>query len=329
MKQALYYTPFQDGKVQCLICPHLCHISKGKVGICRQRKNVDGVLYLLNYGQVTSVNLDPIEKKPLYHFHPGSQIMSFGTNGCNLRCQFCQNWSISQVDAATEEFTPADALAITQKYKSPAIAYTYNEPFMWYEFVLETAKLAHGNGINNVMVTNGFINPEPFKEFLPYIDAMNIDIKSIRPEFYCKLCKAKLEPVLATCKSANETAHIEITNLVIPGENDTEAHFEELAKWIADNLGQDTPLHLSAYYPTYKLDNPPTPLETLVKAYGIARKYLRFVYMGNVRLEQGSDTICHNCQTKLISRQGYHTKILALTTDGKCSNCGAENNIIL
>jgi pyruvate formate lyase activating enzyme len=329
MKQALYYTPLQDGKVQCHLCPHNCVIAEGKAGICRQRKNASGVLYALNYGQVTSANLDPIEKKPLYHFYPGSQIMSFGTNGCNLACQFCQNWSISQVDAITKEFMPADALAITQKSKSPAIAYTYNEPFIWFEFVLEAAKLAHAKGIKNVLVTNGFVNPEPLKELLPYIDAMNIDIKSIRPEFYRKLCKAKLEPVLATCQAANETAHIEITNLVIPGENDTESHFEELAKWIAENLGQDTPLHFSAYYPTYKLDNPPTPLETLLKAYGIARKHLWFVYMGNVQMEQGSNTVCHNCQAKLISRQGYHTKILALTADGKCSNCGAENNIRL
>ncbi|MFA5793566.1 MAG: AmmeMemoRadiSam system radical SAM enzyme [Candidatus Brocadiia bacterium] len=328
MKEALYYT-VQGDKIQCRLCPHNCVIGPERAGICRQRRNINGILYSVNYERVASTNLDPIEKKPLYHFYPATQIMSFGTVGCNLGCQFCQNWSISHEDAETEELKSEEAVDTTQKYKSPAIAYTYNEPFIWYEFVLETAMLAHTKGIKNVLVTNGYVNPEPLAEILPYIDAMNIDLKSIRPDFYRKLCQAKLEPVLATLKTANKSVHLEITNLVIPGENDALDQFEELSRWIAENLGQDTPLHFSAYYPAYHLNNPPTPAATLIKAYEIARKHLWFVYMGNVVLEHGNDTICHNCQARLINRRGYLTKILALTPEGKCSTCGAENNIIM
>ncbi|MFH1228394.1 MAG: AmmeMemoRadiSam system radical SAM enzyme [Planctomycetota bacterium] len=351
MKEALYYS-VQGDKIQCQLCPHNCLIGPERSGICRQRRNINGLLYALNYGRAASTNLDPIEKKPLYHFHPATQIMSFGTVGCNLGCQFCQNWSISHEDAETEALKPEDAVDIAQKYKSPAIAYTYNEPFIWYEFVLETAMLARAEGIKNVLVTNGYVNPEPLAEILPYIDAMNIDLKSIRPEFYRKLCQAKLEPVLETLravtrssskasygevipegadrdKAAHKRVHIEVTNLVIPGENDALEQFEELSRWVAENLGQDTPLHFSAYHPAYHMDNPATPASTLVKAYEIARKHLWFVYTGNVVLEKGNDTICHNCQTRLINRRGYLTKILALTPQGRCSNCGAENNIVL
>jgi pyruvate formate lyase activating enzyme len=335
MFEASYYEVIkpEDGgvanKVRCRICPHNCLIVPDKTGICRQRKNVNGKLYLLNYGKVTSVNLDPIEKKPLYHFYPASRIISFGTNGCNLSCLFCQNWSISQEDAGTEDMSPEEAVKIAQRQKSDGIAYTYNEPLMWYEFVRDCAKLAREAGLKNVLVTNGFINPEPFAELLPYIDALNIDIKSIRPEFYKKLCKASLEQVLETAKMARKRAHVEITNLVIPQENDTEEDFRKISEWIAENLGKNTPLHFSAYYPTYKLNNPPTPPSTLMKAYEIGREYLDYVYLGNVNVEKGRDTFCHKCQARLIQRIGYDVKILKLTRDGKCGNCGADNNIII
>ncbi|MBI4833892.1 MAG: AmmeMemoRadiSam system radical SAM enzyme [Planctomycetes bacterium] len=344
MFEASYYEVIKPddsvaaNKVRCHICPHNCLIAPDKTGICRQRKNISGRLYLINYGKVTSVNLDPIEKKPLYHFHPASQIISFGTNGCNLSCMFCQNWSISQEDAGTEDISPRDAIKIAQQHKSNGIAYTYNEPLMWYEFVRDCAKLAREANLKNVLVTNGFINPEPFAELLPYIDALNIDIKSIHPEFYKKLCKARLEPVLETAKTAKKKAHVEITNLIIPEENDTEDDFRKISEWVAENLGKDTPLHFSAYYPTYKLNNPPTPPSTLQKAYEIGRKYLDYVYLGNVSVEKGRDTFCVKCRTKLIQRIGYNVKILRLAKDssnvspkggGRCGNCGAENNIIL
>ena len=326
MFEASFYEVVGD-KLRCYICPHNCIIAADKTGICRQRKNIGGKLYLLNYGKVTSLNLDPIEKKPLYHFYPGSKIISFGTNGCNLACMFCQNWTISQNDALTEDVSAQDVIKLARKHNSKLIAYTYNEPLMWYEFVRDCSTLARQNGFLNVLVSNGFINPEPFKELLPYIDALNIDIKSINPGFYHKLCKARLEPVLETCRTAKKAALLEITNLVIPGENDSEDDFRNISKWIADNLGRDTPLHFSAYFPTYKMNNPPTPVDTLLKAYEIARSYLNYVYLGNVHTELGNDTFCVKCREKLIQRSGYDIKILKLAQDGKCANCGTDNNI--
>ena len=330
MHQALYFKGLDGEKVHCYLCPHNCIILNGKTGICRQRKNLDGILYSLNYEKVVSVNLDPMEKKPLYHFHPGERILSVGTNGCNLGCQFCQNWSISQMDSSFEEITPDGIIALAVQYNTKFIAYTYNEPFVWYEYVLDSAKAAKNQGFINVLVTNGYVNPEPLKELLPYISAMNIDIKSINNNFYRRLCKAKLEPVLETAKIARGKTHIEITNLVITDENDKTDEFEEMARWIADNLGRDTPLHFSAYFPSYKLDNPPTHTETLLKAYQIARKYLYFVYLGNVTgVKEGRDTVCYKCGAKLIERMGYQIKIDSLMTGGKCKHCGSENNIKL
>jgi pyruvate formate lyase activating enzyme len=329
MHQALYYTSEGNKKIQCHLCPHNCIIQDGKTGICRQRKNIEGVLYSLNYAQVASINLDPMEKKPLYHFYPGEQILSIGTNGCNLSCQFCQNWSISQSDSPTEIIKPEEVIKLAHQYNSGFIAYTYNEPLIWYEYVLETARLSQKSGIKNVLVTNAHINKEPLGELLPYISAMNIDVKSIRSDFYRRLCKAGLEPVLEAAKCTKKTCHIEITNLVITGENDTETEIEELALWIATHLGKDTPLHLSAYFPAYKLNNPPTPIETLLKAYEIARKHLYFVYIGNVAgIKEGRDTMCYQCGNKLIERNGYNVKILSLTKDGLCGKCGNKNTAI-
>lgn len=328
MKVALYYESLKEKKVHCHLCPHNCVVQVNKTGICRQRKNIDGVLYSMNYGQVTSVSLDPMEKKPLYHFFPGTQILSVGTNGCNLSCQFCQNWSISQQDSVTEKITPEQAVKMAKYHKTGFIAYTYNEPLIWYEFVLDTARLAKEQGIMNVLVTNGYINPEPLAELLPYISAMNIDIKSISNDFYTKLCKAKLEPVLETARLSREKAYIEITCLLIPGENDTPEQIEGIAKWVAENLGKDTPIHFSAYYPSYKFDAPSTPPETLFKAYEIARKHLYFVYLGNIMgNKEGKDTFCFKCGNKLIERMGYHTRIIALTSEDLCNKCGSDNNI--
>jgi pyruvate formate lyase activating enzyme len=330
MHETLYYTPAKDSKVRCQLCPHNCLIASDRVGICRQRKNVEGKLYTLNYGQITSIHMDPMEKKPIYHFHPGEQVLSLGTNGCNLACMFCQNWSISQEDAQLQAITPEEVIKIAQKQHSKYIAYTYNEPFIWYEFVLETARLAREQGLGNIMVTNGFVNPEPLAELLPYINALNIDIKSIKPDFYHKICRGKLEPVLATAQKAKAAgALVEITNLVIPGENDDPKQFTQLAQWIANNLGKDTPLHFSSYFPTYKMTNPPTPVDTLLKAYELAKAHLYFVYLGNVVTEVGNDTVCLKCGTRLIERLGYQTKILKLASDGRCGQCGTDNNIIL
>ena len=330
MHQARYFDKLDGQKVQCQLCPHNCIIHNDKVGICRQRKNVSGILYSLNYGKIVSLSLDPMEKKPLYHFHPGKRIMSAGTNGCNLGCQFCQNWTISQENSPTEDITPGRLMALATQYNTKFIAYTYNEPFVWYEYVLESAKAAKKHGFKNVLVTNGYVNLDPFKELLPYISAMNIDIKSVNDDFYQRLCKARLESVFEIAKIARGKTHIEITNLVITGENDKVHEFEEMARWVADNLGRDTPLHFSAYFPSHKLDNPATRVETLITAYRIAKRHLDFVYLGNVATaKEGMDTDCCKCGAKLIVREGYQIKIGNLTPNGKCNHCGSENNIKL
>ncbi|MDD4878920.1 MAG: AmmeMemoRadiSam system radical SAM enzyme [Candidatus Omnitrophica bacterium] len=282
MKEALYWEK-ADGAVRCLLCPHDCKIVNGITGVCGVRQNIDGKLYSLVYGEATSVSLDPVEKKPLYHFHPGEYILSLGTKGCNFKCPFCQNWAISQdLGASAQKITSQWVVDKAKECKSFGIAYTYNEPFIWYEFVLETAKLAKGEGLENVLVTNGFVNPKPLEEMLPFIGAMNIDLKSIDDEFYRKYCKGSLEPVLQTIKTSVKACHVELTNLVIPGLNDSEDNFIRLVDWIYTNAGADVPLHFSRYFPCYKMDQPVTSKETLEKAYKIAKKKLRNVYLGNI-----------------------------------------------
>ena len=258
-------------------------IGDKKTGFCGVRANKGGILYTANYGRVSSVALDPIEKKPLYHFYPGSFILSAGSVGCNLSCLFCQNWSISkEVQSPTEPMEPQSLVSRAQKLDSFGIAYTYNEPFIWYEFVLETAKLAKSAGLKNVLVTNGYVSPEPLGEMLPYIDAMNIDLKSIRDGFYKKVCSGSVGPVLETIKASAKNCHVELTNLIIPTLNDTEEELSELVGWIYDNVGESVPLHFSRYFPCYKMTEPATPLSTLKRAEEIARKKLKHVYLGNI-----------------------------------------------
>lgn len=327
MREASYYEKREEGKVQCFLCPHNCLIAAGKSGRCGTRTNRDGTLFTEVYARATSIALDPIEKKPLYHFYPGTLIFSMGTWGCNFSCPFCQNWSISQRKAATQEVPPTAAVSYAQSRDSVGIAYTYNEPLIWFEYVLDTAKLARSEGLKNVLVTNGYINPEPLLELLPYIDALNIDLKSMDDEFYAKLCGAKLEPVLQTIKTAHQEALVELTNLIIPGWNDRDENFVRLRDWICKELDPDVPLHLSAYYPRYKLQAPPTPLGTLERAYEICSEKLNFVYLGNVLTEKGSSTLCKGCGATLIRRTGYHTTVAGLA-DSSCAKCGATNNIV-
>ncbi len=326
--KAMYFEPLEGGRVRCVLCPHRCVIAPGRSGICRQRWNEGGTLTSRIYGRVTSIAMDPIEKKPLYHFHPGEEILSIGTNGCNFSCKHCQNWSISQRDAPTQSLPPAEAVRVARDNGSFGISYTYNEPFIWYEYVLDTSKLAREHGLKNVLVTNGFVNPEPLAELLPFLDALNIDIKSIREEFYREICGGRLAPVLETCIAARKAAHVEITNLIIPTHNDSEADLTALADWVRDHLGADTPTHLSAYFPRYRLDAPPTPPETLERAYGIFAERLDYVYLGNMMLDKGSDTFCSSCGAILIRRHGYATRIVGL--DGvKCAKCGAATNVVI
>ncbi len=284
MKEAKFWSKLDDDKIKCELCPNFCAISPGKRGSCGVRINKDGILYSEIYGEITSLALDPIEKKPLYHYHPGECILSIGTKGCNFHCGFCQNWTISQESLSTtaEKVTSEYLVKKAKETKSFGIAYTYNEPVIWYGFVYDTAKLAKENGLENVLVTNGYINQKPLDEILPLIDAMNIDLKSMNEAFYRNICKGKLKPVLETALRAKSRCHIEITNLIIPTLNDKEEDLKKLVDWIADNLGVETPLHFSRYFPCYKFDIPPTPLSILKTAERIAKSRLKHVYLGNV-----------------------------------------------
>ncbi|MDD5253544.1 MAG: AmmeMemoRadiSam system radical SAM enzyme [Candidatus Nanoarchaeia archaeon] len=285
MKQALFYTKKENNKVQCNLCPNNCLIPENKIGSCRVRKNIKGILYSLVYAKPASINVDPIEKKPLYHFLPGTKVLSFGTFGCNFHCLNCQNYNISQnLVEDIPEVKPEEIIKLAKKYKTPSIAYTYTEPTIFYEYMLDTAKLAKKNKIKNVVVSNGYINQEPLKEIIKYIDAFNIDLKSINEDFYKKICFGKLKPVLETLKTIKKyKKHLEITFLVIPTKNDNLKEVEKMCKWIKTNLGKGTPLHISRFFPCYKLNNlEPTPLETLRNIKQIAKKYLVNVHIGNV-----------------------------------------------
>ncbi len=283
MIEALYYETLAGSVVHCRLCPAECIIKEGKAGVCGVRVNQKGALYSKVYGKITSRSLDPIEKKPLYHYHPNEFIFSIGTKGCNFYCDFCQNWRISQdPDVPTEDISPDEVIAGTKESGSFGIAYTYNEPFIWYEFVIETAKLARRSGLENVLVTNGYVNIKPLEELLPYINAMNIDLKAFDDSFYKKLCGGRLESVLETIKRSARSCHVELTTLVIPGLNDSVEDMKREAEWICDNTGPETPLHLSRYFPCYKSELPPTPVKILEKLRETAMKKLKYVYLGNV-----------------------------------------------
>ncbi|MFA6142848.1 MAG: AmmeMemoRadiSam system radical SAM enzyme [Candidatus Omnitrophota bacterium] len=283
MKEALYYESLGNKRVHCHLCPNECVISEGGRGTCGVRVNKAGILYTEVYNKTTGIALDPIEKKPLYHYHPGESILSLGAKGCNFHCDFCQNWHISQeTDVPTQEITSEQVIEKAKSLSSFGIAYTYNEPFIWYEFVLDTAKLAKKNKLDNVLITNGYVNMEPLEGMLPYIDAMNIDLKSFSEDFYRKICKGRLKPVLDVIKRSVKSCHVELTTLLIPTLNDSEGEIRNLVGWIYDNLGADTPLHFSRYFPCYEMTIPPTPVETLKVAEGIAKKKLKYVYLGNI-----------------------------------------------
>lgn len=328
MQEASYYEKQEGNRVACVLCPQGCRIKDGGHGLCLGRVNRGGILFAETYARVTSVAMDPIEKKPLYHFHPGSSILSLGTYGCNLACEFCQNCEISQEVAHTRELLPEDAVKEALASGSVGIAYTYNEPFIWFEYVRDTAKAAKEEGLKNVLVTNGLVNPGPLDEILEYVDAMNIDIKSIREDFYKRLCHGALAPVLETCRTAARRTFVEVTNLIIPGENDTEDEWRELSGWVAENMGPETPVHLSAYFPRYKLHREPTSADMLLRAYEIFREKLSYVYLGNVRADRESCTFCKKCGSELVRRQGYGISVIGLKGSA-CAKCGAPNNFIV
>jgi pyruvate formate lyase activating enzyme len=327
MKEALYYEK-EVGSVKCLLCPHYCRIKPGHRGTCHVRANVDGHLVSEVYGKSSSIHFDPIEKKPLYHFLPGRIIFSIGNIGCNLHCKFCQNADISQ--SGTDDFLylrdidPESVILLAgQRNDNMGIAYTYNEPIVWYEYMVDIARLAHASHLRNVMVTNGYINPEPLENLLPLIDAFSVDLKAFTDEFYSRITQASLAPVKESLRMIRKSGkHLEITNLVIPDLNDDPAVFEEMMEWISGELGRETVLHLSRYFPTYKMTIDATPLATLIKLYHIARKHLDYVYIGNASLAEGRDTACRRCRRTVITRMGYQTISRGLDRNGKCVNCG-------
>jgi pyruvate formate lyase activating enzyme len=270
------------------------------------------------------MSIDPIEKKPLYHFMPGAGILSVGTYGCNLSCKFCQNWEISQREADHRQLTPEELarLADSVRGQSVGVAYTYSEPLVWYEFVYDSARLVRERGLVNVLVTNGYINPEPFRELLPYVDAVNIDLKAFSPEFYESVCGGDLEPVLRSIRQAYESGcHVELTTLVVPGLNDSSEEMDSLARWIAE-LSPDVPLHVSRYFPSYRMTAPPTPISTLQVCVDAARARLHYVYVGNATVPGGSDTVCPSCGKTVIRRHGYD-RVEVLLSGATCPTCGA------
>lgn len=324
-KEALYYKKLDDRKVKCYLCPHGCVIKEGNIGICRVRENVDGKLFTSNYGQITSCTYDPIEKKPLYHFYPGSNILSVGTFGCNLKCAFCQNWQIAHDKPHTLEVDSTEIISRAAKHNSIGIAYTYNEPSIWYEFVLDTAIKAKFKGIKNVLVTNGYIEEGPLKELLPYIDAMNIDVKGFSKKYYKNICSGDLQSVLNTVEIASSSVFVEVTTLIVEELNDDLRELEELFKWLA-KLDKGIPLHLTRYYPQYKMTNPPTNIDTLMEAKELANKYLDYIYVGNV-WGFDNNTNCPECGNLIVDRT---LKINAVGLDGtKCAKCGYEINIVV
>ncbi|MFA5303563.1 MAG: AmmeMemoRadiSam system radical SAM enzyme [Candidatus Nanoarchaeia archaeon] len=306
-KECLFYKTLKGDNIKCLACNHYCMIKENNFGICKVRKNIEGKLYLMVYGKAISANIDPIEKKPLYHFLPGTMAYSVGTVGCNFKCSFCQNYEISQ-ESNTEigiNLAPKEIVKNAKSEGCSSIAYTYNEPTVAIEYWLDTMKIAKKNGIKNVLVTNGYMSKEALKKISPFVDAMNIDLKSFSEKFYKETCKAKLEPVLETIKLASKLKiWIEITTLLIPKKNDSKKEIKKIAKFVK-SVDPNIPLHLSRYFPNYLMKELPTSLSTMKDSYIICKKYLKNVYLGNVG--ETTDTICPNCKKTIIKRIGYST----------------------
>jgi len=327
--EAAFYEALADFFVQCYLCPHYCRIANGKLGRCRVRKNIAGKLYSLNYGLVTAVNIDPIEKKPLYHFYPGSSILSLGTFGCNFQCGFCQNFEISQNADTGEELLPAELVKIAERYHSQemiGVAYTYSEPVVWYEYIAASAPLLKQLGFKTVLVTNGFINKEPLEKLLPFIDALNIDLKGMTKDYYRNYCRGSLEPVLeAIILTVAKKVHVEITTLLVPGLNDSPKEIKKLSQFLA-KLSPDIPLHFSRYYPRYKFNLPATPAESLLRAQEIASQYLRYVYVGNL-LGVNNNTYCPYCGATLIQRNSFEVDLTGIDGD-TCRQCKNKVKII-
>jgi len=326
MVVASHFEVRADKKVLCLLCPHSCLLVPDQYGKCKTRVNLDGELITESYGILSAISTDPIEKKPLYHFHPGRSILSIGSFGCNMTCDFCQNCEISQIDHRIFSHHPSrDPEDIVHKallhQDNIGLAYTYNEPTIYYEYMIRCAELIKENNQCNVMVTNGFINKEPLDMLLPYLDAINLDLKSFRNEFYRDRAGATLTPVLNSIERIVKSGtHLELTFLIIPGLNDTTGEWKDMIDWIANICGPHTVLHVSRYFPRYKMNIPPTPLSTIERFMDLARKKLHYVYPGNTPQIE-SHTYCPDCGELLIERFLYNTSVSGIDDSGSCTHC--------
>ncbi len=331
---ARWWHRLDDGRIQCDLCPRDCRLHEGQRGMCfvRQRlSDADGDrMVLTTWGRSSGYCIDPIEKKPLNHFLPGSRVLSFGTAGCNLACKFCQNWDISKsraMDRLMDQATPERIAEVARRHECASVAFTYNDPVIFAEYAIDAAQACHAQGVRTVAVTAGYIHAEPRREFYAHMDAANVDLKGFTEDFYLRETGAHLAPVLETLEYiAHDTdCWLEVTTLLIPGLNDAPAEIEAMTRWMADHLGHDVPLHFTAFHPDYKLDAvPPTPPATLTLARRIAiDQGLRYVYTGNVRDIEGGSTYCPHCRTPLIVRNGYEIPIYQLGDDGDCPHCGA------
>ncbi len=327
MDPAAEYQQVVDDTIRCDLCPHHCRVREGQCGRCHVRCVRDGELKALSYGRISSLQIDPVEKKPLYHYYPGSHILSVGGWGCNFACDFCQNWSISQsLDDHGEPATPEAVLAAVRRARVQQVAYTYNEPLVNYEFVRDCSRLLREHGFRNVLVTNGFLDPIPAQALLALTDALNVDIKSMDDDFYRRRCHGRLEPVLRFARLAREAGcHLEITHLLMPDDQPIPDRMIRLAEWIAANLGTQTPLHISAYHPQYRSQTTATLPDQLLAAYHAASEYLSFVYLGNVVSTTGRDTFCPHCGHGWVRRAdgGYGSVETVGINHGLCSGCGA------
>ncbi len=326
---ARWWEPMADGRLHCFLCPRHCHLGKDQRGFCFVRQNLDGRLMQLAWGHPVALQVDPIEKKPLNHFLPGSTILSLGTVGCNLGCRFCQNWGISKARSDPEpaaELTADRVVSLALREGTPSVAFTYNEPTIWGEYVIEIAQRAHAHGLNTVMVTNGYIARQAFFDIYRHIDAANVDLKAITEQFYSTLTLSHLQPVLETLVRLRRETNVwfEITNLVIPSLNDTESDLKRLCDWILENLGPDVPIHFSAFHPDFRvLDKPATPAGTLHRARALAMSLgLKYVYEGNIHSEGGS-TICPGCK-RTVLRRSWHDLTANQLHEGACKYCAQK-----
>ena len=323
-----YWHRLEDGRVQCDVCPRACRLHEGQRGLCFVRGCEGNAVVLHSYGRSSGFCIDPIEKKPLNHFLPGTPVLSFGTAGCNLTCKFCQNWDMSksrEMDTLADRAAPEDLAATARRFGCRSIAYTYNDPVIFLEYAVDVAEACHRHGIRNVAVTAGYVCPDPRREFFRYMDAANVDLKAFTERFYAKVCSGRLATVLDTLLYlAHETSvWLETTTLLIPGENDSDREISEMSAWVVENLGADTPMHFTAFHPDYRmLDRPQTPAATLHRARSIAMDNgVRYAYTGNIRDATGSATWCHGCGALLIGRNGYQIGQWQLDEQARCRAC--------